>query len=108
MSSCSVPKIIYNKLSLAQNMSSSMSINTKFPATAAGRNKTNCVTSYLFTWAQLFKTNDVVSYRDVDVSNIYISCMPIFLLKKMLEAFAVQKLLSFFQQKISVYLVIKS
>ena len=31
-----------------------------------------------------------------------------FLLKKMCEAFAVQKLLSFFQQKISVYLVINS
>ena len=31
-----------------------------------------------------------------------------FLLKKMKEAFAVQKLLSFFQQKISVCLVIKS
>ena len=30
-----------------------------------------------------------------------------FLLKKIREAFAVQKLLSFFQQKISVYLVIK-
>ena len=30
-----------------------------------------------------------------------------FLLKKMREAFALQKLLSFFQQKISVYLVIK-
>ena len=31
-----------------------------------------------------------------------------FLLKKILEAFALQKLLSFFQQKISVFLVIKS
>ena len=93
-----MPKIIYDKLSSAQNMSSSMSINTKFPATAAGRNKTNCVTSYLFSWAQLFKTNDVVSYRDVDVSNIYISCMPISFVKKMLEAFAV-KLFSFFHQK---------
>ena len=34
--------------------------------------------------------------------------MPIFFVEKMLEAFAVQKLLSFFQQKISVYLIIKS
>ena len=31
-----------------------------------------------------------------------------FFVEKMGEAFAVQKLLSFFQQKISVYLVIKS
>ena len=31
-----------------------------------------------------------------------------FLLKKMCEAFALQKLLSFFQQNISLYLVIKS
>ena len=31
--------------------------------------------------------------------------MPIFFVGKMLEAFAVQKLLSFFQQKKSVYLV---
>ena len=31
-----------------------------------------------------------------------------FFVEKMCEAFALQKLLSFFQQKISVYLVIKS
>ena len=36
------------------------------------------------------------------------SNMSIFFVEKMEEAFAVQKLLSFFQQKISVYLVIKS
>ena len=34
-------------------------------------------------------------------------CTPIVFVEKMREAFAVQKLLSFLQQKISVYLVIK-
>ena len=58
--------------------------------------------------ARLFKANEVVSYRFVKISNINISNMPIFFVEKMLEAFAVQKLLSFFQQKISEYLVIKS
>ena len=33
--------------------------------------------------------------------------MPIFFVEKMCEAFALQKLFSFFQQKISVFLVIK-
>ena len=46
-------------------------------------------------WAWLFKTNDVVKISNVNISNI-----PIFFVEK--------KLLSFFQQKISVYLVIKS
>ena len=33
----------------------------------------------LDTWAQLFKTNDVVSYRDVKTSNIsYIKTLPFF------------------------------
>ena len=36
-----------------------------------------------------------------------ISNKSIFFVEKMCEAFALQKLLSFFQQKISVYLVIK-
>ena len=61
--------------------------------------------------AQLFKTNDIVSYRDVKISNVSISNMPTFFVEKMREAFAlqtllnmreafaVQKLLSFFQQK---------
>ena len=58
--------------------------------------------------ARLFKTNDVVSQRFVKISNVNISNMPIFFVEKMREAFAVQKLFSFFQQKNSVYLVIKS
>ena len=58
-------------------------------------------------WAQLFKTNDVVSYF-VKISNFNMSNTPIFFVKKVWEAFAVQKLLSFFQQKISVYSVMKS
>ena len=58
--------------------------------------------------AQLFKTNDAVSSHFVKFSEVNFSNMPIFFVEKMLEAFAVQKLLSFFQQKISVYLVIKS
>ena len=33
--------------------------------------------------------------------------MPVFFVEEQEEAFALQKLLSFFQQKISVYLVIK-
>ena len=37
-----------------------------------------------------------------------ISSKPIFFVEKMCEAFALQKLRSFFQQKLSVYLVIKS
>ena len=58
--------------------------------------------------AQLFKTNEVVSYRLVKFSEVNFSSMPISFVEKMGEAFAVQKLLSFFQHKISVYLVIKS
>ena len=42
------------------------------------------------------------------MSNVAISNMPIFFVAKMREAFALQKLLSFLQQKISVYLAIKS
>ena len=55
----------------------------------------------LYNWAQLFKTNDVVSNISLKFQ------MPVFFVEKMCEAFAVQKLFSFFQQKISVYLVIK-
>ena len=50
-------------------------------------------------WAQLFKTNDIVSQRVVKISNVNISNKPIFFVEKMCEAFALQKLLSFFQQK---------
>ena len=60
------------------------------------------------SFLRLFKTNDVVSSRFVKFSEVNFSNMPIFFVEKMLEAFAMQKLLSFFQQKISVYLVIKS
>ena len=51
----------------------------------------------------LLKTNDVVSKQDVKISNDNISNRPIFLSKN----FEKQKLLSFFQQKCSVYLVSK-
>ena len=44
----------------------------------------------------------------VKISNVNISKKPIFFVEKMCEAFALQKPLSFFQQKISVYLAIKS
>ena len=47
--------------------------------------------------AQLFKTNDVINISKVNISN-----MPIFFFEKKR-----QKLLPFFQQKISMYLVIK-
>ena len=49
------------------------------------------------TLAQLFKTNDIVK-----ISNLNISNKPILFVEKMCEAFALQKLLSFFQPKISV------
>ena len=60
--------------------------------------------------AQLFKTNDIVtcSSRFVKFSEVNFSNTPIFFVEKIREAFAVQKLLSFCQQNISVYLVIKS
>ena len=58
--------------------------------------------------ARLFKTNDIVSYHFVKISKVNISNKPIFFVEKMCEAFALQKLLSFFQQKISVYFVVKS
>ena len=46
---------------------------------------------------------------DVKISNVNTctSNMPVFFIEKMREAFTVQKLLSFFQQKTSVYLVKK-
>ena len=42
------------------------------------------------------------------ISNVNIWNLPILFVENMWEAFAVQKLLSFFQQKISVHLVTKS
>ena len=59
-------------------------------------------------WAWLFKTNDIVSEHFVKISNVNISNIPIFFVEKIREAFPLQKLLSFFRQKISVYFVIKS
>ena len=56
--------------------------------------------------AWLFKTNNIVNVALKFQTFICEICL-YFLLKKMYEAFALQKLLSFFQQKISVYLVIK-
>ena len=37
-------------------------------------------------WAQLFKTNDIVSQGDVKISNVNISNMPIFFVEKMCTA----------------------
>ena len=60
------------------------------------------------TWARLFKTNDVVSYRFVKFSEVDFTNMPIFFVeKKCKKLLQCKKLLSFFQQKISVYWVIK-
>ena len=66
-------------------------------------------------WVRLFKTNDVVSECFVKFSECFVkfsevnfSNMPTVFVENVWEAFAVQKLLSVFQQNISVYLVIKS
>ena len=56
--------------------------------------------------AQLFKANDVVSWRFVKIYIEYYADMLKFFAEKMWVAFAVQKLLTFFQQKISVYCVL--
>ena len=39
--------------------------------------------SYLELWAWLFKTNDVVSLKDVKISNVNILNLPIFFVEKM-------------------------
>ena len=54
---------------------------------------------FIQTRARLFKTNDIISLRVVKISNVNISNKPIFFVEKMCEAFAVQKLLSFFFKK---------
>ena len=65
----------------------------------------------LVSRARLFKTKDV--FNVLLKFQMLISHIPEFFVEKLetvekiREAFAVQKLLSFFQQKISVYLVIK-
>ena len=62
--------------------------------------------SLMDTRAQLSKTNDVVSYRDVKISNIlYIKTLPFFA-EKMWGAFAVQSSSHFFQQKILALLIL--
>ena len=53
----------------------------------------------LVDWAQLFKTNDVVSQRFVKILIEWYANMLKFFAEKMWVAFAVQKLLTFFQQK---------
>ena len=50
-------------------------------------------------WAHLFKTNDVICYRFIKFSEVNFSNMPIFFVEKLREAFALQKLLSFFSTK---------
>ena len=49
--------------------------------------------------AQLFKANDVVSYRFVNIYIEWYANIVIFFAEKMWVAFAVQKLLTFSQQK---------
>ena len=56
--------------------------------------------------AQLFKANDVVIKRFVKILIEWYSNMLKFFAEKMWVAFAVQKLLKFFQQKISEYCVL--
>ena len=58
------------------------------------------------TWAQLFKANDVVSYGFIKIYIEWYANMLKFFAEKMWVAFAVQKLLTFFQQKISEYCVL--
>ena len=58
-------------------------------------------------WAWLFKTNDDASLSFVKFSEVDFSNVSIFFYEKMREAFLVQKLLSFFQHRVSMYLVIK-
>ena len=55
-----------------------------------------------FFRVRLFKANDIVSSRFVKFSEVNVSNMPIFLVEKMRDAFALQKLLLFFQQKLYV------
>ena len=55
----------------------------------------------LAIWAQLFKANDVVSQRFFKIYIEWYANMLKFFAEKMWVAFAVQTLLTFFQQKIS-------
>ena len=60
----------------------------------------------MISWAQLFKANDVVSSRFVKIYIEWYANMLKFFAEKMWVAFAVQKLLTFFQQKISEYCIL--
>ena len=57
-------------------------------------------------WAQLFKANDIISLRFVKIYIKWYANMLKLFAEKMWVAFAVQKLLTFFQQKISEYCVL--
>ena len=57
--------------------------------------------------ALLFKTDNVISIRDIKLSNINISNMQIFLLKKCEKLLHCKSFSHFFQQKISANLAIK-
>ena len=59
-------------------------------------------------WAQLFKANDVVSKQFVKIYMEWYANMLKFFAEKMWVAFVVQKLLTFFQQKISEYCILNS
>ena len=60
---------------------------------------------YIYTRAQLFKANEVVSSRFVKIYIERYANILKFFAEKMWVAFAVQKLLTFFQQKISEYCI---
>ena len=57
-------------------------------------------------WGQLFKTNDIVSYRFVKIYIEWYANMLKLFAEKMWVAFGVQKLFTFFQQKISEYCIL--
>ena len=58
------------------------------------------------TRARLFKTNDVISWRFIKIYIEWYANILNFFAEKMWVAFAVQKLLTFFQQKISEYFIL--
>ena len=64
------------------------------------------LTIIILTRAQLFKTNDVVSEQFVKIYIEWYANMLKFFAEKMWVAFAVQKLLTFFQQNISEYCIL--
>ena len=54
-------------------------------------------------WARLFKTNDVVSQRFVKISNVNISNMLLFLLKKCEKLLQCKSFSHFFDKNIIVF-----